>query len=331
VRFEAHGDRIPPGSDRTFHRMAKTAPRFYAKLPTTWCGTARTSDDTAHASSSGPRFKVVYLYASDQPNRFDQYKDVIQDQVSTVREWVIAASGGTKTIRFDTGTECGAEYLDVVTLRLPSPRSTYLNSTTRAESVANFVQSALGAGGSFDVLVYADDLYADDGVTGSGMLTMDDRHGAINESNTGGATAMIWGDGSPLFGNEPETTLLHEATHNMGAVQDSAPHSTLGGHCNEMWDVMCYADGGPRGNDFDLFLSCSNGFPLPYECGNDDYFNPAPASGSYLKNNWNVYDSAFLCPVASCITAPGTTPPPTDPPPTSPDKDPGAGEAPRST
>jgi hypothetical protein len=328
VVFQAHGDRIAPGSDRVFDRMARRMPRFAAKLPVTWCGSSSAPDDTVHASFTGPRFKVVYAYAADRPNRFDVYKDLIQDDVSNVREWVAAASGGVKTVRFDTGNDCGPEYLDITVVRLPQIRASYLASPSRAEMVANSVQTALAAiSGTYDLLVYADDLYAGDGVTGSGMLAMDDRHGIYNDSNSGGATAMIWGDGSAAFGDETKTTLLHEITHNMGGVQDSAPHSTLAGHCFEMWDVMCYPDGGPRGQEADLFLSCSNGFPLPYECGSDDYFNPTPAPGSYLAANWNVYDSVFLCPVASCVASSAGTPP-TDPTPPVPGPAPGPGEAP---
>ena len=312
IVFGAHGDRIPPGSDARMRRLERRLPRISsARLPSGWCGTERATDDAVHASFSGPRFKVVYAYPADEPNRFAQYRDMIQDDVATVSEWVIASSGGTKSVRFDTGTDCGPEYVDVAIVRLPWTRDTYRYDYERAEHVAQQVESRIaGMIGKWNTLVYADGLYADDGVTGAGLLTMDDSPGAINDSNSGGATAMIWGDGSDEFGLERQTTFLHEITHNMGAVQDSAPNSTRAGHCFEMYDVMCYDDGGPASF---LTFTCAEAFPLPYECGSDDYFSPAPAPGSYLATHWNVYDSAFLCPVATCVTVPGSTAPPTGP------------------
>ena len=45
----------------------------------------------------------------------------------------------------------------------------------------------------------------------------------------------------------------HEIGHNLGAVQDSAPHSSLAGHCYESLDVMCYADGGQYFDDGGTF------------------------------------------------------------------------------
>ena len=45
--------------------------------------------------------------------------------------------------------------------------------------------------------------------------------------------------------------------------------------------------------------------PQNYDCGRDDYFNPAPAAGSYLATHWNTYDSAFLAPCGEVAPACG--------------------------
>src|SRR2546421_11645101 len=49
-------------------------------LPTTWCGSERISDDAADSTLTAgqPYYKLVYAYASDQPDRLDAGKDVLQ-------------------------------------------------------------------------------------------------------------------------------------------------------------------------------------------------------------------------------------------------------------
>jgi hypothetical protein len=325
VVFGAHGDRVPPGSDAALRRGLRRAPRIAAKLATTWCGTARSTDDTANSSSTGARIKVVYAYPSDGVDRFAAYSNLIQADLLTVSDWVAATAAGSKTIRFDTGTDCGTDYLDIATVRLPRVRAEYVGTADRAPLVAGDVQEALGRiPWSANVLVYADTLYADDGVTGTAYMPFDDRHGAVNESNYGGGTAIVWGDGGPTFGIDRVSTALHEISHNLGAVQDSAPNSTLAGHCFDVFDVMCYEDGGPRN---DMVLRCAPGSPLdPYDCGGDDYFNASPAPGSYLATHWNVYDSAFLCDPASCIQSAGSPTPTPTPTPTPPAPEPVPGD-----
>jgi hypothetical protein len=77
--------------------------------------------------------------------------------------------------------------------------------------------------------------------------------------------------------------MLHEITHNLGAVQHSAPHSTGSGHCTDGFDVMCR----PRPG------SCA---VERYDCNKDDYFNPSgPIFGMDGTRMWNVADSVFTC------------------------------------
>lgn len=82
------------------------------------------------------------------------------------------------------------------------------------------------------------------------------------------------------------TSMLHELTHAMGAVQDEVPTATDAGHCTDGLDVMCYDDGGPRGT-YDP-TRCPDPDPPAdpaderYDCNGDTYFHPAPPSGSPL-------------------------------------------------
>jgi hypothetical protein len=327
VELTMHGDRIPLGSDFELRGRMRTAPRVAAAaLPASWCGTERTNDDTANAShGSGARVKVIYAYAQGELNRFGAYRDMIQADIGTIANWVASSSGGRRTIRFDTGTNCGPDYVDIASIQLPRTRATYTGSASRASLVVTDVRTALaGMTGTRNFLVYADGLYADDYVLGSGQMPQDDTPDTGNDANIGGAAAMVWGDGESDFSPERLTTVLHEVSHTLGAVQDSAPNSTLAGHCRDVADVMCYADGGPAGSAGHLEDVCSPTSPiLPYECGMDDYFNPTPASGSYLDTHWNLYDSRFMCDLADCVVPAGTTAPP--PPPPTPNPNPGPG------
>ncbi len=94
----------------------------------------------------------------------------------------------------------------------------------------------------------------------------------------------------------------HETGHNMGAVQDSAPHTSGAGHCYETYDIMCYNDGGPYFNTGGLVNTCPTYSPVGmywFDCGEDDYYSAEPAAGTYLTDHWNLADSKWLTPVGA--------------------------------
>jgi hypothetical protein len=132
---------------------------------------------------------------------------------------------------------------------------------------------------------------------------------------------MVYGYGKPYFSSNSQAfgdeVPLHEITHTLGAVQDSAPHSSQAGHCYDEYDVECYDDGGSYfTSGGSLTTSCSDSAHEVYDCSLDDYFNPSPAPGSYLATHWNLFDSVFLCSAGTCGTASagggGGAPPPVD-------------------
>jgi len=84
----------------------------------------------------------------------------------------------------------------------------------------------------------------------------------------------------------------HELIHTFGAVQASAPHATLGGHCTDGADIMCYNDGTVP--SYPHVLRCPLSYGRLLDCGADDYFAITPTPGSYLATHWNVADSSFL-------------------------------------
>lgn len=86
----------------------------------------------------------------------------------------------------------------------------------------------------------------------------------------------------------------HELGHNLGAVQQSAPHSTGGSHCTDGYDAMCYDDGTVGSGGYGETVCPDELSYFALDCNNDDYFSPAPAPGSHLASRWNIRDNEWL-------------------------------------
>src|SRR3954454_13209853 len=294
-------------------------------LPTTWCGAERTTNDTDHAAqlSDEPFYKVVYAYASDQPDRFDTWKNQLQANVSLIGQFMAQQDGSTKAPRFDMGTSCGPRYLDIQTIALPGTKAGYADNFA---AITAAVGARLGAASAKrNVMILADKR------TSSGPTSLyglgqhynggsSDIPGAGNPHNNGGLYSALF----PPTGYSPPTLsgqqfypgfwpegMLHEVSHTLGAVNYSAPHTTRAadltprGHCTDGYDVMCYADG-PNPDPAAVYtntacpaIAGSAGMTQTYDCHGDDYFNPSPPAGSYLATHWNLYNSIFE---ASCAT-----------------------------
>jgi hypothetical protein len=298
------GDPVVPG-DPVIAAAGETAAELAAAGVTSvgleaapWRGTERPVDYPA-STSSGSKIKVIYAYAADQPDRFAQYADLMQTDAKAIAETVAAASGGAKTLRFDTGTDGGAGYVDIASVRLPQAAAFYqsLAPASRSAAVKSGIASNARVNGVAHYAVYADGLYASDSVAGIAEMYPDERKSTSNLNNRDNLWAFVWGMGTPTFSSSHRTTLLHEITHTLGGVQANSPNGTTGGHCRDRYDVMCYDDGGLKAGQT-LVQACAT---VQYDCNGEDYFNAAPAAGSYLASNWNVYDSNFLCAPSSCV------------------------------
>src|SRR4051812_4169396 len=116
------------GQVRTSRLAGVRAPSTAVQaLPTTWCGTEHSTDDTADSALAAGQayYKLVYAYASDQPDRFAQWQDVLQGDVSLIGQYMAMQDGATKAPRFDMGTSCGPQYADIQAVRLPGLRASY--------------------------------------------------------------------------------------------------------------------------------------------------------------------------------------------------------------
>ncbi|MGH2970285.1 MAG: hypothetical protein ACRDK0_14680, partial [Solirubrobacteraceae bacterium] len=270
-------------------------------LPLSWCGAERTTDDVEHAvfDQSLPQFKLVYAHPSDRASRFAQWRDALQANVSLIGRLVGPQSGGRKAPRFDMGTSCGARYVDIQVVRLPAGRAAYVNNFGALQTAVRARVAATDEGPR-NVIVVADRLSNSPAGrwSGVGESYLDERAGSENSHNRGQLFSALWiPDVEPAPGADPDgwwpEGMLHEMTHNLGAVQELAPHATPFGHCWDGYDVMCYADGGPD----PMTVACpkiAGVMSQVYDCGADDYFNPQPSPGSYLATSWNTYDNVFL-------------------------------------
>jgi hypothetical protein len=293
------GDPVNAAAGETAAELAAAGVTSVGLEPAPWRGSERTADYTG-STSSGSKIKLVYAYAADQPDRFAQYADLMQTDAKAIAETVAAASGGAKTLRFDTGTDGGAGYVDIASVRMPQAASYYqsLAPSVRSAAVKAGIASAVRINNVAHYAVYADGLYGNDSVAGIAEMYPDERKSASNLNNRDSLWAFVWGMGTATFSSSHRTTLLHEITHTLGGVQANAPNGTTAGHCADRFDVMCYDDGGLKPGQ-SMVQACAT---VQYDCNGEDYFNPAPAAGSYLASNWNVYDSNFLCAPTSCVS-----------------------------
>ncbi|MBE2314647.1 hypothetical protein DVA67_001575 [Solirubrobacter sp. CPCC 204708] len=229
-----HGETRDDLPDLDLRRSVAVAAQAGGGVPTSWCGDVTASDDRTHAAFAPetPQIKVVYAYAADRPDRSGGWMDALQANVALVNRYLGAQAGGTKALRFDMGTRCGRQFVDIQTVALPGAHAEYADNF---RAVAQAVQRVLGdLGGPRNAIVLADNLSAtgsDHGlaetITGGGG----EQPGPENPHNRGGLTGVLFTrDGGEVpgpgaHGFWPEG-FLHEITHTLGAVQWGAPHST---------------------------------------------------------------------------------------------------------
>ena len=95
--------------------------------------------------------KVVYARASDQPNHFDTYADLIQETVRGLVERFHHETNGAKLLKVDLGTSCGPQFVDIRSIVLPGPLSTYRYNDysefgTKGDAIFQGLRSSLGLG-----------------------------------------------------------------------------------------------------------------------------------------------------------------------------------------
>jgi len=236
--------------------------------------------------TSGKRVQVLYVRTADVTSRFAALRDTLE-QDALYADWQYNASaaqtGGARHLRFVTDSAGnGGCTLDIKEVVLPTPP----NGTAFDFGYSTSKLSAAGYNSSSrKYLMFTDATY----LCGVGSMWGDDRAGSVNYSDYYSAEYARVDSGCWHYAEG------HELMHNLGGVQDSAPHSSLGGHCYDEYDDMCYSDGGSYFTSGGAMQYPCAGSQADYmDCNKDDYFNTAPVAGSYLATKWNTATSSYL-------------------------------------
>jgi PKD repeat protein len=226
---------------------------------------------------STPDHRIDVLYAR-APGAADGYpasapmiRSIVNDSNARLND-ASAASGGPTA---DYRVLCdGANAVSVGQFVLSDP------TPSTAVTYSDAVSAAEAAGYSDPTTHYAI-FYDGSGGCGVGSFWTNSSPAANNPNNTQTGYAIVY---KTCWSS---STFMHEIGHNMGAVQDGSPHSSLAAHCWDENDVMCYDDGG-GGIPLGGLLTLCNAATAVFDCGFDDYFDAAPEAGEFLATHWNV-------------------------------------------
>ncbi|MCA9862692.1 MAG: hypothetical protein KC432_06720 [Thermomicrobiales bacterium] len=262
-----HGpDDLPPAGSDGARVTAAEARRALANVPCDGDG------------ENGFRVQVLYLRASSDADRYG-------DKLTAIRDMAAGANTIMQNSSRAAGQEMGFTYVMTPECEIDVQNVVISPSAIRSFDATIVTLDQQG----FDridriYLMFADTTAA--GICGIGTMWGDDNAAPSNDNNRGPSYAradrICW----------DSHTAAHELMHNLGGVQRSAPNATRAGHCIDEYDVMCYSDG--PGVQMQEVCTPQGTFENLYDCHHDDYFNPLPASGSYLDTHWNTADNWFL-------------------------------------
>jgi hypothetical protein len=218
------------------------------------------------ARSNQYRFVAVYARAADRPDRYWAHVDAIRTAVKRANAFVHDEARRAGVNRLDLRFQCRGKQIEVVNAVVATPSSTDSFETVEYDLKKSGLNDSLAK-----YWVWYDDATST-GACGEARRTGDGSLSEANRSNQGPDFAVAYAHITAC--GSVASTLLHEATHTMGAVADAAWGTDRRGHCADGRDVMCTSG-----------RLCPT---LRYDCGNDTYFDPAPRRGEYLYTHWNI-------------------------------------------
>lgn len=224
--------------------------------------------------TDGPRVRWLYVYKAGNTNRLGSLRDnfaAIARRVNAVVYNSSMASGNKpQKVRYATNADCS---LRIAAVAITGDINNFGNIKTQLRN-AGYNRS------DRKYIVQVDAA----GNCGLGDLYVSDTNSATNPNNGGNMFAASW---RPCW-NYAEP---HELGHTLGAVQNTAPRSTGGFHCNDGNDVMCYDDGTARSN---MTHPCPASIKnWMFDCGFNDYFDRG-TENAYVSTHWNIAESQYL-------------------------------------
>jgi hypothetical protein len=246
--------------------------------------------------TTGPFVEILWVYVTGTTSHLATYAEYVRrdmaamDEIYNLSAKMVNGTNGlpsTRHIKFAHDASCNpkitnvsvssAHFGDIGATKTELVQKSVIKSTTKYLAFLD----AGGCGG------------------GIAELAGSESTSSSNPSNLGGSYGQVDGCFTLLAPYYDGASIgAHELMHTLGAVQDHAPHTTLG-HCwdddpgpLEGADIMCYDDG--YNHAFIRPSSCPLTTPETLDCNKDDYFNPNPPTGNYLKTHWNPAGNKFL-------------------------------------
>ena len=251
---------------------------------------AHVAPSCAGTGDDGKRVQVLYVHEASTPSRYADVLPVLRNEVANVDDVFAVSSeqtGGGRRVRWVHDADC-----------LPVVQDVTVPDGALGPDFWGTV-NALQALGFDDpnrkYLTFADA----NQFCGIGTLYNDLRQ--TDNYNDGYAASFARVDTNCW--STAHSVAAHELTHNLGGVQQGAPHATTNGHCWDDADLMCYDDG----SGVPVQQVCAAAQEDLLDCNHDDYFNTDPAPGTFLADSWNTASSSFLDTVPVLATPPDVT------------------------
>jgi len=250
---------------------------------------------------SGARVQAIYAVAANRTDRSATVVPTIRSNYAPRIDWQFtqsaAETSGEVHVRFVTEATAGAGgcQLSVAVAHLTASGDDSFSNTITELKALGFNKK------DRKYLVWTDANV----LCGVGSVYSDTS--PLNNFNNGYAPMFARVDASCWGYAEG-----HELMHNLGSVQEDAPHATANGHCTDEPDEMCYDDDG--NGPATMTTVCTGRNDAFFDCNHDDYFYAGiPPVGNYLATHWNTFNSSWLLSGPLSIVATVPLPTTTDP------------------